>query len=155
MAYLDVISLADAKTYLRLDDTLSADDNAIIRMIKSALSYIEMRTNVIIYQRDKTYLMVDGCAKIYDYPINSLSTPADAEATRKNGFTNYIYGSDTTDLTLSVGYADPDDIPKELIDVAYEIIDIFYYEHETGKSIDKDLSAMSQRILDEHKRFII
>ena len=57
MAYLDVITLADAKSYLRVDDTLTDDDAQISRMIKSALSTIEKRTNVLVYARSKNYLM--------------------------------------------------------------------------------------------------
>ena len=158
MAYLDVIPLADAKIYLAIDDGMNDRDNEILRMIKSALSYVEQQTNVIIYQRSKTYLMLDGCAYVYDAPIDSVTSPTDYDAdetTRKHNYSIYNYGSETTDLTLLVGYLDPNDVPSELIDVAYEIIDLLYYQHETGKTVEKDLSELSRGILHQYKRFII
>jgi len=157
MAYLDVISLEDAKVYLRVDDTLTEDDNSITRMINGALSYVEKWTNILLFDRTMTYLMVDGVINVYDYPINSVIDPieADLDITKKTLYTNYCKGSDTIDLQLNVGFTNVSNIPQELIDVAYEIIDLMYYEHETGKNVSKDLSSLSIDILNKHKRFIL
>ncbi len=158
MAYLDVISLATAKISLRVDETLTIDDDTITRHIKSALSYIERETNIYVYQRSKTYLAVDGCVYVYDYPIDSVESPADYDSddtTQKNNYNIYSYGSDTVDITLLVGYELPADVPTELVDVALEIIDLLYYSHETGKTVNKDLSQMSRDILNQNKRFIL
>ena len=158
MAYLDVISLAEAKVYLRVDSGHTADDNDITRMIKSALSYVERATNHLVYQRSMTYLMKDGCAYVYDYPIDSVDTPADYDdddTEQNHNYSIYNYGSTTRNLTLTVGYLDPADVPSELIDVALEIIDLLYYAHETGKTIEKDLSQLSRNILNQYKRFLI
>ena len=57
MAYTDIITLADAKTYLRIDDTLSDDDAQITRMIKAALSQVEKSTNYIFFPRTKSYVV--------------------------------------------------------------------------------------------------
>ncbi len=54
MAYLDIITLADAKIYLRIDDTLTEDDAQITRMIKASLSQIERITNYIFFARSKS-----------------------------------------------------------------------------------------------------
>ena len=51
MSYITVITLAEAKNYLRVDPTLTGDDSAITRMIESALKFIERYTNIICYQR--------------------------------------------------------------------------------------------------------
>jgi len=158
MAYIDVIPLATAKTHLRVDETLTADNDAITRMIKTALSYVERQTNILVYQRSQTYLMVDGCVYVYDYPIDSVDVPTDYDdddTIEKTTYNIYNYGSETTDLTLTVGYLDPADVPPDLIDVALEIIDLLYYSHETGKTIAKDLSEMSREILFSNKRFIL
>ena len=153
MAYTDVITLADAKLYLRIDDTLTDDDAQITRMISSALSYVEKWTNVLVYARNKDYLIVDGIIRVYDYPINSVVSPdeADMTITRKTLYTIYEYNTDT-DLTLNVGYANPDDVPQELKDVALEIIDNMYYRNDWK---NMGLSPLSIDILNKHKRFII
>lgn len=155
MSYITVISLSDAKEYLRIDDTLTDDDTQITRMINSALSYVERQTNIYVYDRAKTYLMVDGFVRVYDYPINSITSPAEADMdnTQKTLYTNYCYGSETSDLVLDIGFNNPVNVPPDLIDVAYEIIDLLYYGNETGKTM-KDLSPLSVDLLNSYKRFV-
>jgi hypothetical protein len=156
MAYLDVISLAEAKTYLRVDDTLTDDDTQISRMIKSALSTIEKRTNVLVYARSKNYLFQDYCVRVYDFPINSLTSPTDAEVENKALHTNYE-ASKTTDVTLvlNVGYTDPLDVPYELIDCALQYVKYLYYEAETDKANKGMLPLWLQDMINQNKRFII
>jgi len=157
MSYLTVIPLADAKLHLRVDDTLTEDDAAITRMISTALSFVENWTYHFLYARSKTYTMVNGFVKVYDYPINSITTPAEADMDNEqmSSYKNFCYGIETSDLVLNIGYGDPLDIPQGLIDVALEMIDIMYYANETGKTVQKDLSPMSIMTLDQNKRFLI
>ena len=54
MAYLDIVSLADAKNYLKIDDTLTEDNSNITRMIKASLSQIERITNHVLFARSKS-----------------------------------------------------------------------------------------------------
>ena len=153
MAYIDVITLADAKLYLRVDDTLTEDDAQITRMINAALSYVEKYTNVIVFARDKEYRLTDGCVKVYDYTINSEVT-ADLTAESKTLYTNYTLGSDNALIELNVGYVTASDVPAELLEAAFEIIDIYYYGKESGKTM-ADLSPMSRQGLDQFKRFLM
>ena len=153
MAYLDVITLADAKLYLRVDDTLTEDDAQITRMINAALSYVEKYTNVIVFARDKEYRTTSGCVRVYDYPINSEVT-ADLVVENKTLYTNYQLGITNDLIELNVGYALVADIPQELLEAAYEIIDIYYYGKESGKTM-ADLSPMSRQGLDQFKRFLM
>jgi len=157
MSYIDVIPLTEAKIYLRIDDTLTEDDAQITRMINGALSYIERWTNVMVFAREKTYKMVNGCVRVYDYPINSYTDPVEADLTieEKTLYNNIGYGNTTSNLTLNVGHVSPEDVPDELKEVALEIIDLMYYEHETGKKLDKDLSSLSINILNQNKRFLL
>ena len=156
MAYLDVISLAEAKTYLRVDDTLTDDDAQISRMIKSALSTIEKRTNVLVYARSKNYLFQDYCVRVYDFPINSLTSPTDAEVENKTLYTNYE-ASKTTDVTLvlNVGYVDPLDVPYELIDCALQYVKYLYYEAETDKANKGMLPYWLQDMMNQNKRYLL
>jgi len=158
MAYIDILTLDEAKNHLKIDSDLTDDDGAITRMISSAFRYIERETNILVYQRSETYKMVDGCVTVYDSPIDSVDVPTDYDADdtiEKTTYNIYNYGSDTTDLTLTVGYLLPTDVPEDLIYVALEIIDLMYYEEETGKSFKKDLSELSKDIIFSNKRFIL
>jgi len=154
MAYLDIIPLADAKVYLRIDDTLTEDDAQITRMIKGALSFVETWTNHILYARDKEYRLINGCVSVYDYPINSEVT-ADLESENKTLYTNYTLGTTNDLITLNVGYVNVADVPQELIEVAFEIIELMYYEKETNKSHLNNLDSLSTIILNQYKRFIL
>jgi len=89
MAYLDIITLADAKTYLRIDDTLTEDDAQITRMIKASLSQIERITNYIFFARSKSYVVENCSVNVYDFPINSLTTPTTATSVEKAVYTTY------------------------------------------------------------------
>lgn len=152
--YTDIISLADAKIYLRIDDTLTEDDSQITRMIKGALSFVEKYTNYIFFPRDKDYRLIDGCVRIYDFPINSEITN-DLEVENKTIYNIYSKGTENDLITLNVGYTDPVEIPQELIEVAYVIIKNMYYEKESNKSMLESLDSLSKITLDQYKRFIL
>ena len=156
MAYLDIITLADAKTYLRIDDTLTEDNAQITRMIKASLSQIERVTNYILFARSKSYVVENLSVNVYDFPINSLTSPTTATSVEKSIYTTYttIVSTDLK-VTLNVGYSNASDVPSDLIEVAYEMIDLMYYSPETGKSIKSDLSELSKMILNNYKRFFI
>ncbi len=155
MAYIDVITLSQAKNYLRIDDTLTEDDNAITRMIGAALKYVEKYTGVLVFARDEVYLAQNGELKLYEYPINTdLDTLTDYTYERKGLYTNICTNNTKTiDITLNMGYVDPTEVPQELLEVAYEIIDLYYYGEKDGKPIDKKLSALSMDALNMNKRF--
>lgn len=153
MSYLNVISLATAKNYLRVDDTLTEDDADITRMIQSSLSDLERQTNIKVFDRDEVYVIQDCLTRVYDYPINALVTPTDAEAILKPNYTNYTTQEDDVLLTLNVGYTDPLDVPYELIDVALEMIDIKYYGAKEDGANRRLLSKDNQDIINRLKRF--
>ena len=169
MAYTDVISLATAKTYLRIDDSQNETDSEITSMIKSALSYVEKHTNVLVYDRSKTYPVYQRCVRVYDYPINSVTKAVDDDGvditltyktnytyTTKNFYTLYEQiDSDAVSLVLNVGYDDPADVPTELIDVALVIIKLMYYEQESDKSFTDMIPSWAKHILETNRRHII
>ena len=149
MAYIDVISLERAKNYLRIDTTLTDDDAEITAMINSACSYIEKRTNLIFYPRNKTYK--GACqVKVYDYPINSIVTDPAPFAYEQPMFTIY---PDVKTVELNVGFVDPNDIPDELIQAMMQMLHVFYYESE--KQVNTTLIPESvKEAIDLNRRFI-
>ncbi len=151
MSYLTVTSLDYAKNILRIDDTLTEDDARITNIINAAWSFIERWTNVLVYDRDKDYRVVNGCVRVYDYPINEDISAM--ETTKRTLYT--LFNVDDEELTLNVGYDDPLKVPADLKMVADEIIDLMYYEYETGKKLNKDLSSLSIDILNRNKRFFL
>jgi hypothetical protein len=120
MAYIDIIPLADAKIYLRIDDTLTEDDAQITRMINAALSYVERYTNHILFAQDKEYRLICGFVSVYDHPVNSEVTD-DLVVVDKTLHKNYTLGSDNALIELNVGYATAADVPDELVEVAMRL----------------------------------
>jgi hypothetical protein len=154
-SYLDVISLEEAKVYLRIDDTLTEDDDNIERMIASALSFVEKWTEVFVFDRDLPYLLVDGSKRIYSYPINAVVSPAEVAIVEK---TLYIYlssGYETIEAVINVGFTDPADVPQELREVAFQIIDILYYKAGNNKPIAEQLNMLAIDMLNQNKRFLM
>lgn len=153
MAYTNVLSLADAKNYLRVD--IVEDDADITLMINAACSHIERFTGHIFYSRNIDYILINGCARVYDYPITAVVTPTTVDDYQKVGYTFY-QNTNVTDevLTLTVGYADPADVPPGLIQVAKEIIKTWYFDQD--KQIETSLLPNNViQVLYQHKRFIL
>lgn len=143
-----MITLSQAKNYLRIDDDFTEDDESILRMIKAAFQFIEKRTNHVFYQEERTYNRLDRkYIDIYDYPVsyNGELTKLDY-----SGFTRF----DADSVTVTVGYATADDVPAPLIEAAYQMLKVFYYEAE--KQVNTTLIPESvNQILNDYRRFTI
>lgn len=72
MTPLDVISLSEAKLFLRTD--FDADDNLIETIIYAAVTYVEQMTNYRLYQRTE-YKHSDGTynVDVFEFPVNSIA----------------------------------------------------------------------------------
>jgi len=156
MAYLDVLTLAETKNYLRVDEDLTDDDVRITSFIKTALSYIERQTNIITYARSKDYFFSNYCVYVYDYPINSITTPTTAGQTEKESYSIFTTeNSDDKKLTLNVGYSDPADVPTDIKDCALEYIKYLYYDAETNTGTAQKIPPYIDGMIFSLKRFII
>lgn len=148
MSYLTVLPLDRTKHYLRLDLGFNDDDTEITSMIKAALSYIEKRTNHIMYARQKIYN--GSCqVKVYDYPINSITTdPTPFYLTREL----YTIYPDVKTVELNVGYG-ANLVPDELIQAALQMIKVWYYESE--KQVNSTLIPESvKEVVEIYRRFL-
>lgn len=149
--YLNVISLAQAKLYLKIDALQTETDAEITSMIKSSLSFIEKRTGHIFLTKNKTYY---SCALtdsviVYDYPIDNSVTLLNIQYRQTNAIVPTTNGS----VTLTLGYTDTDELPNELIDAALQLIKVWFYESETqSNSTLIPLSVM--QAIDVNRRYI-
>jgi len=157
MAYLDIITLTQAKDYLGVDD--SSRDNEITSMIKGALSYIERETSYIMDAQDIEYIYDDNNeVYVYDYPINTLDANlADSVTrTRKKMYSIYADTSTADSITLNVG---ANTIPNDLREAALIMIDFFFNEKETGNRMftldNTRIPIGAQTLIHKNKRFII
>ena len=150
--YIDVITLETAKNHLRVDLDFTADDEAITRMIASALQLIEVNTNHIMYARDINYYLQNGYnyISVFDYPINTTDF---GDVTKLDYSLNARFYAHT--VMANVGYANVSDVPKPLIEAALMLIENWYYESETDGSKGLDMPLEVQRIIMNYKRCIV
>lgn len=158
--YENILSLEDAKRYLRLDDDFTDDDSDIDLMIESAFDFISKHTNYIFSPRDKTYQapyydFYGGCngdaIYVFDYPINTTEF-GDKIPLYYSGFVKFL---NTESITLNVGFLDKtyDNFPTPLIMCAKQMISIYYYQAE--KNIDNTLMPPNvMETIDTYRRFI-
>ena len=149
--YTDVISLEQAKLYLKVDDGQTITDDEITGMINSALSFIEKRTNHIFKTREKVYFK--DCAlvqqvKVYDYPIDNID---ELDIIYRPLYA--IVPTVNNTVTLTTGYTSVEDIPSELIDSALQLINFWFYNSETKNAMNTvpDFVAIN---IDVNRRFI-
>ena len=150
MTYNEVLPLAEVKNYLRVDDDFTEDDAAIERMVRSALGFIEQRTNHIFQSRQNVEYFRGGqrYLDIYDYPLTYLGDLTQLTYSNKVRF-------DADSVTInSVGYATSEKVPDALIDAALQMIKAFYFEAE--KQVNTTLVPDSvHQILAAYRRFTI
>ena len=149
-SYLDVISLDQAKLYLKIDSLQTETDNEIKSMINSSLSFIEKQTNHIFKTKSKVYYK--DCAlvqqvKVYDFPI--INAPIGTQVRQSNSIVPTINDM----VTLELGYTNLDEIPSELIDAALQLIKVWFYESETQSNTSLIPLSVMQAI-DVNRRFI-
>lgn len=150
MTYNEILPLAEVKNYLRVDDDFTEDDQAIERMVRSALGFIEQRTNHIFqlrenveyYRNNKQYL------DIYDYPITYTG-----DVTKLTYSNKLRFDADSVEID-SVGYSTRASVPDALIDAALQMIKCFYYEAEKQANTTLVPDNVHQ-ILAAYRRFTI
>lgn len=151
--YTDIITLARAKKYLRVDDTLTEDDEDITSMIKASFLFIERYTNHLFGARDKTQYVPP---KIYDYPINTIdSEPVDNwDNYYQRNLDKLCHERSRPVLTnYNAGYVNVEDVPEDFIQAALQIIKVWYFEAE--RQVNETLIPVSVRqVLDTYRRFV-
>lgn len=149
MSYIDVIPLAEMRTYLRIDDTQNETDSEITSMINAACRYVEKRTNHLFFEQDKIYYPQCDEVRVYDYPINSDTS----EATIKPLYA--LFCDVTEPMTLNVGYELPADVPDDLKNVVKVLVSIMFYQQESEQSFIDSVPAWVKEIINANRRFTL
>jgi hypothetical protein len=157
MAYSSIISLQEAKNYLRIDTDFTEDDLSIQAMLKSAIRYVENHTQHYFFAKDVQKVIIDAKVRVYDYPLNSLVSPTEnVESKIYPTWTEYtVTDSSLTHITVNVGYEASADVPEDLKQVALFLLDMYYYGKEGEKSNTGGLPQYHIDTLNFYKRFII
>lgn len=124
MSALNVVTLAEAKEFIVYDD--NDRDQEIITCINTAVNYVETYTNVMLFQRAKEYMLINGCLEIYDVPIGFLSTDIKTE---QRILSVLVKGSANQTVNALVGYVTNEFIPGSLLMAVKKLI-LYYFENK-------------------------
>jgi len=140
MDQLNVVSLSQAKLWLRLDLDYEYEDGLITALIKSAVNQVEQYTLQVLWQRSITEITdITGNLRLFNYPIISVEEVYDKQfddldfeivdsqhytdvITNRAGFNTVTYVAGY-DWNYDGGSDVPDDIEtaiKEMITYLYE-----------------------------------
>ena len=140
MDQLNVVSLAQAKLWLRVDLDYDYEDGLITALIKSAVNQVEQYTLQVLWQRSITQISdINGNLRLYNYPIIAVEDVVDRDLlevdfeiidtpfytdviTQRPGYNTVTYVAGY-DWNYDGGSDVPDDIEtaiKEMITFLYE-----------------------------------
>lgn len=152
--YENIISVAEAKKYLRLPPDFTEDDDDLIRMISASLETISKKTNYYFRVQDKKYRQDYDCnILVYDYPINTT----EFEPNIPLYFSGYVKFRNTPEVTLSIGFSNKnqDMFPHDLIDCALEMIKFKYNGSESNSTTDTYPKIVEDTIRDYRRCIIV
>lgn len=137
----NVLSLADAKKFLRIDHATSDEDTVITAYINAAVSYCENYCSKLFHQRIVIFLLSDFKEFIFPYSdvvVTSVKTRENKSANHDNTLTESTQWStipgtpSILKFTNSLPTPDPDDLyPISVLTTVgnYQIIDGLTYDH--------------------------
>lgn len=152
MTPLNVITLAQAKTYLVMDG-INDRDAEITRLIETAISLVEQYTCYRLYEREETFIAVTCHNDLPYYPIAIDSVIKDAieqDYKETQGYLSLnVRCSIQSIITATVGYSDITLIPPSLIQACYKIIT---YLFENKDAYEATMPYDVQLLLNQWRR---
>ena len=165
MDQLNVVSLAQAKMWLRLDEDYDYEDGLITALIKSAVNQVEQYTLQVLWQRTITEITdKSGSLKIYNYPVISVEDVVDKDVvavdfeieesqwytsviTNQLGFNKvtYVAGYDW-------GYDGGSDVPDDIETAIKEMITYLYENRDNPK---EEMPKVVQYLLAPYRRITL
>lgn len=165
MDQLNVVSLNQAKMWLRLDLDYTLEDGLITSLIKSAVNQVEQYTLQVLWQRQITEISDrSGNLKIYNYPVIAIEDVLDKEfnevdfrvedsqwftevLTNRPGFNTvtYVAGYDWN-------YDGGSDVPDDIETAVKELITYYYENRDNPK---EDMPKMVTYLLAPYRRITL
>jgi len=149
MDQLNVVTLNQAKLWLRVDEDDDSNDSVITSLIKAAVNQVEKYTLQILWQRVITARTnAGGCYEIYEYPLISIESVGNDEwiEWETEWFTEVK--ADETGLqtvTFVAGYGWTYDmgteVPDDIITAIKEMLSYWYENRENGKQGMPDIAT--------------
>jgi uncharacterized phiE125 gp8 family phage protein len=165
MNQLNVVSLAEAKLYLRIDPDDTVEDGLITSLIKSAVNQAEQFTLQILWQRELSAITpVSGILRIFDYPIVSIENVKDPdlatltfETIETQAYTEVISGTaglNTVNYVAGYGwnYDGGSEVPDD-IETAIKTMIAYYYENRDNPVVG--MPTIATLLLSPYRRITL
>ena len=165
MDQLNVVSLSQAKMYLRLDEDYTIEDGLITSLIKSAVNQAEQFTLQVLWHRTLTAITpATGILRIFDYPIVSIENVKDSDLTtltfetiETQAYTEVISGTaGLNTVTYVAGYGwnydGGSDVPDD-IETAIKTMIAYYYENRDNPVVG--MPALATMLLSPYRRITL
>ncbi len=164
MDALNVITLAQAKLWLKIDPDYDDDDLLIESLIKAAVNQVQEYTLQMLYlQVLSTYTDIDGKVKLYQYPIITIDDILNGlvyetfEETKTNSYT--LVEGDVSDrqlVTFTAGYGWTYDggteVPDDILTALKQFITYLYENRDDPKIA---MPAIVQLLLGPYRRITL
>lgn len=154
MTPLDIISLEQAKEWLRVD--FPDDDDKITELIYSAISWIEGYTGLFLYNREFNHQITYderciGKVHIFGQPNLTLVSIDGETEDLPNVYGGQIQiRSDMQNIVYSIGFLGLADVPQPLITAAKKFLTLQYEETTDG---EKEVPSEIRRLIDQYRLF--
>jgi uncharacterized phiE125 gp8 family phage protein len=135
MNQLNVVSLAQAKLWLRVDLDYDYEDGLITALIKSAVNQVEQYTLQVLWQRSITEISdKNGNLRLYNYPIISVEDVVDKDL-QQIDFEIIDTPFYTDVITQRVGYN------------AITYVAGYDYDYEGGSNVPDDIQTAIKEMI--------
>jgi hypothetical protein len=165
MDQLNVVSLAQAKLWLRIDEDYEYEDGLITALIKSAVNQVEQYTLQVLWQRSIIEITDrSGNLKIYNYPIISVEDVVDKyiedvnfELVETQWYTEVItdrpgYNAVTYVAGYDWDYNGGSDVPDDIETAIKELITFLYENRDNPK---EEMPKVVTHLLAPYKRITL
>lgn len=141
MDQLNVVTLNQAKLWLRVDEDDDSNDTVITSLIKAAVNQVEKYTLQILWQRAITARTNRyGCYRIFEYPLLSIESVGDDEWKdwETEWYTDIKADNDGLQtVTFVAGYGwsvyGGSEVPDDIITAIREMLAYWYENRENAK----------------------
>lgn len=146
MDQLNVVSLAQAKMWLRVDLDYDYEDGLITALIKSAVNQVEQYTLQVLWQRSITEISdINGNLRLYNYPIIAVEDVVDRDLVEVDFdiidtpfYTDVItqrpgYNAVTYVAGYDWNYEGGSDVPDDIETAIKEMITFLYENRDNPK----------------------
>lgn len=151
MTALDVISVEQAKAYLRVD--FDTDDDLITSLIQTSVAWVEQYTCYRLFERVELFIAYNCKTGLPYYPIEVTSVEYDGDeqdiVTKNRPLELVVECKKDSVITATVGYSDVADIPAPLLTACYKLITYLYENRDAyGATLPVDV----QLLINQYRR---